>query len=140
MIQNNKLVMDLLEQMEQLSDHDKHMLVEELLENNSYFLDYRIITKNTLVDELLFRVENAICEDTNAQEIQMFIEEYDTEQVFEILQDCCNGNELYDYSYWNENDGDVLQYIDFDEDEFVTKIHPLNTPARRERTLSSLGI
>jgi hypothetical protein len=135
---NNRLL-EIIEEIKKLPETERLAIIDAVVRETDSILDCRTITKDTIIEELSFRVENA-CEDENAEEIQMFIEEYDTDQVFDILKNCCNGNLIDDYSYWNEDDGDILTYIDFDEDEFVKLIYTLNTPARRERKLSLLGL
>jgi hypothetical protein len=139
MIQNNTLFQSILEQIEKLSDTDKLNLIDEVLNDRAYFLDHRIITTDTIIEELQNRIE-WIDDEDDRDEIKMFLENNTEEFIFNIISDCSNENLIEDFSSWDENDEDILNYIDLDIVTFIKLIKPFNTAPRRDKVLSLLGI
>jgi len=133
----------LLEQVSRLSDEDKMQVLDACYKENQHVLDYRIITKEIILDEIIFRLENSLFEERDNDVTDWLLEEnsdlqenvYDKE-VFEAIYNNCNQNLFYDYSEWNERDEDILNYIYFEQDDFVSDIRTL----MRDKKLSLLGI
>jgi len=118
-------------------------VLDACYKENQHVLDYRIITKEIILDEIIFRLENSLFEERDNDVTDWLLEEnsdlqenvYDKE-VFEAIYNNCNQNLFYDYSEWNERDEDILNYIYFEQDDFVSDIRTL----MRDKKLSLLGI
>ena len=134
MIKNRELIESLTKQIKELSVMDQLHLIDNITDNNDYFLDKRVITKDTIIDELFFRLENRD-EDNNTDFIKSFLEDNNTDYIFEIVKDCCNYNFLFDYNSWDENDEDILNYINFDENQFISGIRTHNRDKKLEELL-----